>query len=401
MIKTGIPTLDGYLKGGLPIGKTIIFYGPPTVDVDIFGMQVAYTNLINNGVCYYVTSKSSPDLIRSNFREYGWDLIPYASRFAIVDAYSSLIGASPTEPFNVKDPESIESIDDAMTGIIDSISPGDMIVFSSLSSILDTCGGGPGIPDINKVLESIKRWNKMAVLNGGIVVYNFTDYGYPPELVEQVKKGLCNSSVVVDRIGGESGYGQYFKLYTCDWSKPPEFPTLFKVVKPGGIKVHIPKILVTGPKGAGKSTFIRSAASLSSDKSVSVDRMGTTVAVDYAHVMLKGFTIDMFGTPGQDRFNPIIKNIAKDALGIIVVIDSTDPKSFERAVEMLNISKTKDVPYIIAANKQDLEDALDTEKIRKKINLPEDIPIVRVSASNNMNVAQAIDIIIKKIVGVR
>jgi hypothetical protein len=229
------------------------------------------------------------------------------------------------------------------------------------------------------------------------MVYNFTDTGYPAELLEELTNGLCNASLIIRVIGSGKGFGQYFKLHKCDWSKTPEFPTLFKVMKPGGIRAHIPKILVTGPMGAGKSTFVRACASLSSDKSISVDRMGTTVAVDYAHVSMKGFSIDLFGTPGQDRFNPIIKNIAKDSLGIIMVVDSTRSGTFERARSMLKDLNANNVPYIIAANKQDLEDALDVETIKKKMALPEDVPVMRVSATNNINISETLDVIINKI----
>ena len=73
---------------------------------------------------------------------------------------------------------------------------------------------------------------------------------------------------------------------------------------PGGIKIYIPKILVTGPYHAGKTSFVRTA----SYKSVSVNRKGlegkneTTVALDFGHVKLGGFLVELFGTPGQQRF---------------------------------------------------------------------------------------------------
>ena len=75
---------------------------------------------------------------------------------------------------------------------------------------------------------------------------------------------------------------------------------------PGGVKIYIPKILVTGPYHAGKTSFIQSA----SFRSVSVNRENlegnneTTVALDFGHVKLGGFVVELFGTPGQERFDP-------------------------------------------------------------------------------------------------
>lgn len=399
--KTGIPTLDEYLKGGIPIGKTLLFFASPFVESDVFVMQTVYTNLAADEVCYYVTNNCSPDVVRAAFLEYGWDTGKFARRFEIVDAYSAMIGASSTERLHVKDPGSIESMDETISMIIDMLSPGDMIMFPSLSSIFDNCMGSDQDAG-QKVLQYALKWNKMAVLMGGVVVYNFTERdGYDPSLLEHVKSGLCNATVKVGGLGGDMIYGQYFKPLACDWARPCEQATLFKIVKPGGVTVHIPKILVTGPQGCGKSTFVRTSASLSSSKYVSVDRMGTTVAGDHAHVMINGFSMDIFGTPGQKRFNPMLRSFAEDAMGIVLVIDSADPKDFDDAAEMLKIANMEGVPYLIAANKQDVKGAISVDKIRKKMEVPEEVPIVPISAHEPGDVLNTLEILIGKIVDVR
>src|SRR5512146_59389 len=139
MIKTGIPVLDEQLKGGIPIGKTFAFYVAPGSNGDVFTLQTVYANLAENGVCYYLTMNSSPDVARANFREYGWDLAPHAARFAVIDGYSAEIGVPSQEPFVVDDPGSIDSVDRAISDIIETLAPGDMIAVASLSSIFDRC----------------------------------------------------------------------------------------------------------------------------------------------------------------------------------------------------------------------------------------------------------------------
>lgn len=391
--KTGIPRLDDCLKGGIPIGKTLLFYASPFVESDVFVIQAASKNLEEGEVCYFVATSYGPDMVRANFEEYGWDTSRYERRLEIVDAYSALMGAPSAERFQVKDPQSIESFDETVSAIIDMLSPGDMLMFSSLSAIFDQCGSD----SYGEVLDYARRWNKMAVLKGGVVVYNFTDREYGPEILDQVKNGLCNATVQVGGLGSDTIYGHYFKPHSCDWARLSEQPTLFKIEKPGGVTANIPKILVTGPQGCGKSTFVKTAASLSSTKCVSVDRMGTTIAGDHAHVMIKGFSMDLFGTPGQKRFIPTLKAFAVDAMGIVMMVDAADPRSFEAASEMLYTANDAGVPYIIAANKCDVKGALDGEGIRKKMGVPESVPVVSICASKKADVERALDLLTRMI----
>jgi uncharacterized protein len=390
--KTGIPKLDDCLMGGIPIGKTLLFYGTPLSETDVFTMQTVYTNLAEDEVCYYIASGNSPDVVRAGFKDYGWDTAKYARRFEIVDAYSPLVGAASAEHFSVRDPESIESYDETVSAIIDMLSPGDLILFSSLSSLVDHCSCGG-----EEALKYARKWNKMAVLKGGIVVYTFVDRGNDLGLTDHVKNGLCNATIQVGGLGADMIYGHYFKPHTCDWARPSESPILFRVRRPGGITVHIPKILVTGPQGSGKSTFVRTAAALSAGKYVSVDRMGTTIAGDHAQITIKGFSLDLFGTPGQKIFLPTLKAFAVDAMGIVIVIDSSEP-NFEIASEILKTVALEGVPYIVVANKQDNRDALDAAAIRKKLDLPEDIPVAAISANDGHDVQRVLETLIGMVV---
>jgi small GTP-binding protein len=292
----------------------------------------------------------------------------------------------------VKDPESIESYDETISAIIDMLSPGDMLMFSSLSALFDhcTCGG-------EEVLRYARKWNKMAVIKGAIVVYNFVEREYDPGLMEHVKNGLCNAAIQVGGLGADMIYGHFFKTHACDWARPGERPTLFKVNRPGGITVHIPKVLVTGPQGSGKSTFVKTAATLSSGKYVSVDRMGTTIAGDHAQVTIKGFSVDLFGTPGQKLFIPTLRAFAVDAMGIAVVIDSSEPDT-ETALEILRTIRLEGVPYIVVAGKQDARGAMDVESLKKQLGLAEEEPVIGVCANNGHDVQGALEALIGMVV---
>jgi len=202
----------------------------------------------------------------------------------------------------------------------------------------------------------------------------------------------------VIKVGGISKrvvYGQYYGVLRADWTKTNEKAILFKLVRPGGIKAFIPKVLVTGPFNAGKSTFVHAL----STRSVSVDRLGTTVALDHGYVEHKGFSADIFGTPGQKRFDPIIKLLGGEALGIFLVVDSTRPEDFPRAVTMLEMTSRFGLPYVVVANKQDLEGALSLEEIRKMLNIHEDVPVVPASAVQKKGVLEAFEALVDMVTG--
>src|SRR5207249_9491861 len=80
-----------------------------------------------------------------------------------------------------------------------------------------------------------------------------------------------------------------------------------------GLTVYFPRILVTGPFNAGKSTVVKAV----SEKSISIDRMGTTVAFDYGNVNITGTAAEEFGTPGQERFAFIFEIVAREVSGVL------------------------------------------------------------------------------------
>ncbi|MDX1611920.1 MAG: GTP-binding protein, partial [Candidatus Thermoplasmatota archaeon] len=145
-----------------------------------------------------------------------------------------------------------------------------------------------------------------------------------------------------------------------------------------GVHVYIPKVVVTGPYNAGKSTFVHTV----SDTAVSVDRLGTTVALDHGHVTINGVTADIFGTPGQARFDPILRTVAGQALGVIVLVDATKPDTFPRARELLEKTVVHGIPVIIAANKQDLPGALTPEEVEARLKPPRHVKVIGCSGQD-------------------
>jgi signal recognition particle receptor subunit beta len=72
-----------------------------------------------------------------------------------------------------------------------------------------------------------------------------------------------------------------------------------------------------------------------------------------------------------------ISSIPRGMHGYVVLVDSTDPRSFyEARALLLYMAHFPRVPYIVVANKQDLEGALTVEQIRQKMRLPARVPMM-------------------------
>lgn len=387
MIETSIPKLDEFLGGGIPKGKSLVYYSEPGVEGEVFGLQTIYNTLNSGGTGVLVVSSTSPDIIKGQFEEFGWDIHSFKDRFIFVDAYNPLIGAPSKEKYIVSNPDKIANYSKTITEVIKELPPS-TIVFGSLSTIMDLCGE-------KETIEAVRAWNKMAMLYDHVIVYNFTAWPYSQEILNLIKENLFNAVITIGGIAERVIFGQYFGILKSDWTKETKKSMLFRVLRPGGVKLFIPKILVTGPFDAGKSTFVHSL----STRAISVDRLGTTIALDHGHINYKGFSADIFGTPGQERFDPIIKLISGESMGIFLVVDSTNPADFIRAKQMLEITKSYGLPFVVVANKQDLAGALKPEEIRKQFNLPQEVSIIPAVAKDKIGVFEAFEVLIEKIMG--
>lgn len=92
------------------------------------------------------------------------------------------------------------------------------------------------------------------------------------------------------------------------------------------------KIVFTGTPGAGKTTAITALSDVApmttevTNTDESLNKATTTVGMDYGHVDLEGGArVRLFGTPGQERFAFMWRILAKDALGLVILIDNSRP----------------------------------------------------------------------------
>jgi uncharacterized protein len=386
MKKTHIPKLDDFLGGGVLEGSSVLFYADPGIECEAFGYQTLQNRLEEGDPGFIFTNVTEPSSIIYEFEKFGWDLekIVDEGRAFFVDGSSYFIGAPVTGKYVIEDYSQIEEV------VIKAIKdiPDGVGVINNLSTLIDYLDHG-------ETVRIIKKWNQIAKDKNTILLYIFTEWDYEPDLIDEIKGSidcLVNLSTIEERVI----IGQGFMVTGASWTTPSSSMVLFNILRPGGIKIFIPKILVTGPFNAGKSSFVKKIA----PNSVSVDEMAlgqvpTTVAMDIGHMDYKGFVADVFGTPGQERFDLILDVLSKEAVGAFILVDSTDPKTFARAKEMIKRCKAEAIPKVIVANKQDLPDSLSISEIRKVMNIGQSIPIVPVSIIQDEGIEDAMDALLE------
>jgi hypothetical protein len=127
------------------------------------------------------------------------------------------------------------------------------------------------------------------------------------------------------------------------------------------------KMVVTGPFASGKTEFISSVSEIAvvrterkiSSASEMAVKNETTVALDFGRITVDDeLVLYLFGTPGQRRFDFMWEILSEGMLGFIVMVDSTRPETFREARKILSTFESYSrTPYVVAANKQDKEDA--------------------------------------------
>jgi len=368
---THIPKLDELLDGGLRENTSVLLLAQPGVRSLEFAQQLFYNLFLENGSAIYFVNNKLPQAVREQFRSYDWSLrvIEKKKKLVFIDCFSSQISQPSSETYAVEDHEDEKHINDIITKAVKKLPTSEIIfIFDSLSYFFDCVPEAKHIPSLKRML-AIKNMTS---------IFIFTSWLYPEKLLGKVKQ-LFDCVIELKAVERKVIVRNYFTVSKASWlgkTQHREIP--FKIVKPGGVNVYIPKILVTGPFNAGKTSFIHSA----SVKAVSVDRLGTTVALDHGKVKYQGILADLFGTPGQERFDPLLEMLGGEALGVIIVVDATNPKSFSRAKEMLQLTHAENLPAVIAANKADLKGALKPDEIREKMKLPKEMPIVSVVAED-------------------
>ncbi|MFJ3705831.1 MULTISPECIES: ATP/GTP-binding protein [Streptomyces] len=153
------------------------------------------------------------------------------------------------------------------------------------------------------------------------------------------------------------------------------------------------KLVVTGPFGVGKTTLIRTLSeipTLHTEEAMTQSSTGlddtaglpekttTTVAIDFGRLTVQDdLVLYMFGTPGQERFIPLWEDIARGALGALVMVDT---RRLEDSFAVMDMVEEQGLPYAVAVNRFPDAPAHADEVLRKHLDLDPRTPLVQCDA---------------------
>lgn len=166
--------------------------------------------------------------------------------------------------------------------------------------------------------------------------------------------------------------------------------------------MELMRIVIAGPVGAGKSTFIKTISDI---EAVSTERRATdetrllkqttTVAMDFGRLQFNSnMVLHLYGTPGQSRFDFMWEMLIHKAHACIVLVPSHRPTEFMYARHIMDfIQQRTNAPMMIGLTHQDLAEARDSESIimaLKQSELQLSCPITVVKPNERRSVALAV-----------
>ncbi|MFF7097792.1 ATP/GTP-binding protein [Streptomyces rubradiris] len=170
---------------------------------------------------------------------------------------------------------------------------------------------------------------------------------------------------------------------------------------PDAVPAVAAKVVIAGGLGVGKTTMVNALSEIGvlsteetmSEAGIGVDHLTgtepkttTTVAMDFGGITLPVNNPDhgaylvkimLFGTPGQDRFWFMWDDLARGAIGGIVLADTRRLQDCFHAVEFF---ESRGTPFVVAVNEFDGAHRYSADEVRDALGLAARVPVLACDA---------------------
>jgi signal recognition particle receptor subunit beta len=118
------------------------------------------------------------------------------------------------------------------------------------------------------------------------------------------------------------------------------------------------------------------------------------VALDFGRITIdEEIKLYLFGTPGQDRFGFMWRDLVEGAFGALVIVDT---RRLDDCYPAVDYFEKIGLPFVVAVNLFDGQLDHDLNDVRWALAIPERVPVVTFDARSRRSVRDALVILLRR-----